>query len=167
MKKLVRTLVITLMVISGSVGTNWAQITLPEAVINRPEGLTKVIAAFKNIFKDAREPRWFYGGTNYAVTFLMNDLKYNALFMKNGNLIYQISYGQENNIPANLKRKVVRRFKDYRIISVINVQQEGHSIWYIVGEGKKDFLNVSIKEGIMSEGRRSKKYEQGVSLVSG
>ena len=155
------------MIVLGSVGINSAQITLPEVMINRPEGLTKVIAAFKSIFKEAREPRWFYGGKNYAVTFLMNDQKYNALFMNNGSLIYQISYGQENTIPADLKRRVYRKFKGYRIISVINVQQEGENIWYIIGEGKNDFLNVNIKGGVMSDGTKSKKYQQELSWVSG
>lgn len=154
------------MVMSGSAGIVSAQVALPEVVINRPEGLTRVIAAFKNIFKSAREPRWFYGGKNYAVTFLMNDLKYNALFMDNGDLIYQISYGQESAIPARLKRQVFRKFKNYRIISVINVQQEGKDIWYIIGEGRNEFLNVNIKDGVMSKGTKSRKYEQPVRLVS-
>lgn len=154
------------MIMLGSLGISFAQITLPEVIINRPEGLTRVIAAFKNIFKDAREPRWFYGGKNYAVTFLMNDQKYNALFMQNGSLIYQISYGQENRIPLDLKRRVYRKFKGYHIISVINVQQEGESILYIIGEGRNDFLNVNIKGGIMSVGTKSKKYDQGFSWAS-
>jgi hypothetical protein len=167
MKKLVRTMVISLLVVVGSVGINLAQITLPEVIINRPEGLTRVIASFNKLFKDAREPRWYYGGTNYAVTFLWNDLKYNALFMQNGHLVYQISYGNENIIPSELKGQVFDRFKGYHIISVINVQQNGRNIWHIIGEGKHDFLNVTVEEGVMSDGWKSKKYERQSTLVSG
>ena len=33
------------------------------------------------------------------------------------------------------------------------------NIWFITGEGKKDFLNVNFEDGVMSEGTKVKRYD--------
>ena len=158
MKKLLLTTVISLMLILGLAGNNSAQIHLPEVIINRPAGLTRVLAVFNIMYKEAREPRWYHRGDNYAVTFVMNDLKYNVLFMKNGQLIYQISYGNESNIPRKFKPIITRKFQNYAIISAINYQQDEKNMWLVIGEGEKDFLNVKIDDGIIVEEKLTVKY---------
>lgn len=73
-------------------------------------------------------------------------------------MIYHINYGNETTIPADLQAQVEERFEGYDIIAAINVKQGGRDIWFLTGEGKKDFLNVNIEEGVMSEPARSKRY---------
>ena len=137
-----------------------AQIKLPEVTITSPDQLpVKVSEAFQSTFPDAKTPRWYHPNKNYVVTFLMNDIKHNALFAKNGSLIYHISYGNGKTIPQNLQGQVEERFEGYDIIAAIQVEQNGRNILFITGEGKKDFLNVSIEDGIMSEGTRVKRYD--------
>ena len=137
-----------------------AQINLPEVSITSPDQLPlKVANAFQSTFPDAKAPRWFHPNKNYIVTFLMDDIKHNALFSKNGHLIYQIAYGNESTIPDELQPQVEEKFDGYDIIAAINVKQNGRDIWLITGEGKRDFLNVSIEEGVMSEGTRVKRYD--------
>jgi len=136
-----------------------AQIKLPEITITSPSDVPdKVSTAFQSTFKDAKAPKWYHPNKNYVVTFIMDDIKHNALFSKNGYLIYHISYGNENTIPSEFKAAVKSKFSDYDIIAVINVQQDGRNVWFITGEGKKDFMNVSIDEGVMSEEKRVRKY---------
>ena len=154
----------TLLVVDKSI----AQIKLPEVTITSPDQLpVKVTNAFQSTFPDAKAPRWYHPNKNYVVTFLMNDIKHNALFTKNGYLIYQISYGNESTIPEDLKPQVEERFEDYTIIAAINVKQSGRNIWFITGEGKKDFLNVNIEEGVMSEGTKVKRYDSKSAIARG
>lgn len=160
MKKLILTIMTCVVFLSGIMGNVFAQINLPEVIINRPEGLTKVIAAFNSMYKEAREPHWYYRSDNYAVTFVMNDLKYNVLFMKNGNLIYQISYGNERNIPEKFKRIISKKFRNYDIISAINYQQNAKNMWLVTGEGNKDFLNVKIDGGVIVEEKLTVKHSK-------
>lgn len=146
------------MLIMGLVGNNFAQINLPEVIINRPAGLTRVLAVFKIMYKEARETRWYYRGDKYAVTFLMNDLKYNVLFMKDGQLVYQISYGNERNIPEKFKPIITKKFHSHAIISAINYQHDSKNMWLFIGEGEKDFLNLKIDEGVIVEEKRTPKH---------
>lgn len=159
MKKLVLLMALGCVLTLVFVDKASAQIKLPEVTITSPEELPlKVSNAFKSTFKDAKEPRWFHPNRNYVVTFLMDDIKHNALFSKNGYLIYHISYGNESTIPEDMQAQVEDQFEGYSIIAAINVRQNGRNIWFITGEGKKDFLNVSIEEGVMSEPTRVKRY---------
>lgn len=158
MKKLLLTIGISFILFLSLIGNVLAQINLSEVIINRPAGLTKVIAAFNSRYKEARETRWYYRNDHYAVTFVMNDLKYNVLYMKNGNLIYQISYGYERDIPEKFKRIISNKFRNYDIISAINYRQDTKNTWHVTGEGDKDFLNVKIDGGIIVEEKRTPKY---------
>ncbi|NEU07667.1 hypothetical protein GZH53_05005 [Flavihumibacter sp. R14] len=154
----------TLLVVDKSI----AQIKLPEVTITSPDQLpVKVSNAFQSTFPDAKEPRWYHPNKNYVVTFLMNDIKHNALFSKNGYLIYQISYGNESTLPEDMKPQVEERFAGYDIIAAINVKQNGRNIWFITGEGKKDFLNVNFEGGVMSEGTKVKRYDAKSSIAKG
>ena len=154
----------TLLVVDKST----AQIKLPEVTITSPDQLpAKVTSAFLSTFPDAKEPRWYHPNKNYVVTFLMNDIKHNALFTKNGYMIYQISYGNESTIPEDLQPQVEERFEGYSIIAAINVKQNGRDIWFVTGEGKRDFLNVNIEGGVMSEGTKVKRYDTKSSIAKG
>lgn len=160
MKKLLLTIVIGFILFLSLIGNVLAQINLSEVIINRPAGLTKVIAAFNSRYKEARETRWYYRNDHYAVTFVMNDLKYNVLYMKNANLIYQISYGNERNIPLKFKRIISKKFRNYDIISAINYQQNAKNMWLVTGEGNKDFLNVKIDGGVIVEEKLTVKHSK-------
>ena len=143
----------------GSVNRAAAQINLPEVSITSPDQLPlKVANAFQSTFPDAKAPRWYHPNKNYIVTFLMDDIKHNALFSKNGYLIYQISYGNESTIPEDIQPQVENQFNGYNIIAAINVKQNGRDIWFITGEGQRDFLNVRVEEGVMSEPTKVKRY---------
>ena len=145
-----------------------AQIKLPEVKITSPEQLpVKVTKAFQSTFPDAKAPTWYHPNKNYVVTFLMNDIKHNALFSKNGYLIYQISYGNENTIPEEMQPQVEEQFDGYNIIAAINVKQDGRDMWFITGEGQRDFLNVSVEEGVMSAPTKVKRYGSKPALVRG
>lgn len=157
MKKLIATMVLSGILTVAVVNSATAQIDLPEVSIIRPEQLP--LKAFESTFPDAKAPRWFHRNKKYIVTFLMDDIKHNALFSKNGKLIYQIAYGNQNTIPDNFQPQVEERFDGYDIIAAINVKQNGRDVWLITGEGKRDFLNVSIVEGLMSEGTKVKRYD--------
>ncbi len=159
MKKLILMMALSIVLCIVFVDRSSAQIKLPEVTITSPDQLpAKVAEAFKSTFKDAEAPRWYHPNANYVVTFLQNDIKQHALFSKRGTLIYHVSYGTENILPQELKPMIEERFKGYQIIAAIQVRQSKRDIWFVTGEGKSDFLNVSIEDGIMSEPTRVKRY---------
>lgn len=168
MKKLILMMALSGLLTLVFVDQATAQVKLPEVKITSPEQLpAKVSKAFQSTFPDAKTPSWYHPNKNYVVTFLMDDIKHNALFSKNGYLIYHISYGNEKTIPQDLQSQVEERFEGYDIIAAIKVEQNGRNILFITGEGKRDFLNVSVEEGVMSEGTKVKRYGTKLSIVKG
>lgn len=166
MKKLILMMALSSLLILVFVDRSSAQIKLPEVTITSPDQLpAKVTKAFQSTFPDAKAPTWYHPNKNYVVTFLMDDIKHNALFSKNGYLIYQISYGNENTIPDEMQPQVDKQFNGYNIIAAINVKQNGRDLWFITGEGQKDFLNVSVEEGVMSKPTKVKRYGPKPALV--
>lgn len=168
MKKLILMMALSGLLTVVFVDRSSAQIKLPEVTITSPDQLpVKVTKAFQSTFPDAKTPTWYHPNKNYVVTFLMNDIKHNALFSKNGYLIYQISYGNESTIPEEMQSQVEDQFEGYNIIAAINVKQDGRDMWFITGEGEKDFLNVSVEEGVMSKPTKVKRYGSKTALVTG
>lgn len=160
MKKLILMMALSGLLSFVFVDQTVAQINLPEVAITSPDQLpAKVADAFNSTFPDAKAPRWYHPNKNYVVTFLMDDVKHNALFSKNGYMIYQISYGNKSTIPSDLLPQVEDRFEGYEVVAAINVKQNGRNIWLINGESERDFLNVSIEDGVMSEGTRIKRQD--------
>jgi hypothetical protein len=159
MKNLILVMVLGCMLNLVFVNSSNAQVNLPELRITSPADVPdKVASAFEKSFADAQTPKWFHPNKNYVVTFIMDDIKHNALFTKNGYLLYHISYGNENTIPEEFRAMISSKFQNYDIIAVINVKQDSKSVWFITGEGKKDFLNLKIEDGVISEETRSHKF---------
>lgn len=135
-----------------------AQIVLPEVTItgarNVPE---KVNDAFQSTFKDAGDPVWYIANKNYLVKFINNDMKNNALFRKNGQLVYNISYGYEKDIPDNVSSLIKNRYKDYEVVVAFNVKQDNRDIWVVNLENEKSIVMARVEEGVLDEASRTKK----------
>lgn len=107
--------------------------------------------AFKQQFKDAKNPEWYRMNKNFLVTFINEDMRNNALFKKNGQLIYQIRFGYEQNLPADIRTKVQQAYADYNITRAVNVRENNRDIWVVNLEGLKKLLIVRVEEGELEE----------------
>jgi hypothetical protein len=119
----------------------------------------KVNKAFGQFFKDATNLRWEEKNKKYLVEFLQNDLQNRALFAKNGNLIYHICFGNEINLPQNVRRLIKREYFDQNITRVIKVNQQKKTIWVVSMEDAKEYIYVRIEDMELEETQRIQKAE--------
>lgn len=126
--------------------------TLRPVVIYAKSNVNKAVTdAFEKKFKDAMDPQWFRMNKNYLVTFITGDMKNNALFKKNGKLIYHIRFGKENNLPVDIKKQVQDSYPDYNITRAVNVRINDRDVWVVNLEGLKKWIIVRAEEGELNE----------------
>src|SRR6478672_8840507 len=112
--------------------------TLPPVTVTSTATVNqKVSNAFNASFKDAVSPTWYRLDKDYLVKFITGDMNNTALFKKNGAMVYQISYGHENNLPKEVRHLVKSNYVDYNIVQTINVKQENRNIWVVNLEDDK------------------------------
>ncbi len=134
-----------------------AQILLPEVTVTAANVPSKVDEAFQTTFKDAEDPAWYKINKNYLVKFLTNDMKNQAAFKKNGNMIYQIAYGFEKDIPEAVLSLVKSKYSDYSVLVGFNVKQDNRDIWVVNLENTKYIVKARVEDGNLEEAERIRK----------
>ncbi|HEU0111225.1 MAG TPA: hypothetical protein VFQ73_10135 [Flavisolibacter sp.] len=141
---------------AGYIQTAVAQVdtmkTLEPVVIYAKSNVNKAVTdAFDKHFKDAMDPQWFRMNKDFLVTFITGDMKNNALFRKNGKMVYHVSYGQDHNLPDELKTQVQNGYPDYNITRVVNVKMDNRDVWVVNLEGLKKWIIVRMEDGELEE----------------
>lgn len=135
-----------------------AQIELPEVKITGLRNVpAKVDEAFQSTFKDGRDPVWYSANKNFLVKFINNDMRSNALFRKNGNLVYNISYGFDKDLPENVSTLVKDKYDDYNVVVAFNVKQDNRDVWIVNLENEKNTVTARVEDGVLNEASRSRK----------
>ena len=125
---------------------------LPPVVIFTKTNVTQAVErSFQRQFKGAVKPQWYRVNKDYLVTFIREDMRNNALFKKNGRLIYTVRYGHENNLPDDIRKQVRDAYGDYSITNAVNVRQDNRDIWVINLEGLKKLVLLRVEDGQMEE----------------
>lgn len=147
-----------LMINSSYAQSNFA--TMPSSNISGAinKSSDKLIKSFGRSFKDAKNPAWIEAGKNYLVKFTMDDMKYRALYNKNGRRIYLIAYGNQNNLSAHVKAQIKDDYPGYTINSAVNVKQNGRSVWVINLEGATTFVTLRMEYDDLKEFETVKKF---------
>jgi hypothetical protein len=114
----------------------------------------KVAKSFKKYFGDQAEENWSVVGTNFLNHFHANGILTSSMFDKKGNLIYTITYGGEQNMPADIKRNVKSEYYDYKITMAINVKENKRDIWVVTVEDEKQQITVRLEDGDMEQVRK-------------
>lgn len=126
--------------------------TLPPVTVTPTSNVeTAVLNSFDKDFKDAVHPRWYTVDKDYLVKFIKGDMNNNALYKKNGKMVYHISYGHENNLPADIKSMVENSYPEYKISNAIAVKASGRDLWLINLEGMKKWVMVQVENGELQE----------------
>jgi hypothetical protein len=122
-------------------------ITLPTVIVTSGTVVsTEVNKAFKKTFPDAQDLKWYTLDKDYLAKFIESDLKHQALLTKKGRLKYDITYGNENQLPGDIQQKVRDSYNDYKVTSVANVKESGRNVWVINLESLKNIV-VARAEG--------------------
>lgn len=117
----------------------------------------RVNKAFTDYFKNATDLKWNDLNKKYLVEFIQNDQQNRALFAKNGELIYHISYGKENHLPSNVRTIIKREYYDHNIIRVLKVNQEKRKIWVVLLEETNNYIYVRVENMELKETQRIQK----------
>ncbi len=125
---------------------------LEPIIIYAKSNVNKAVTdAFEKKFKDAMDPQWYRLNKNYLVTFITGDMKNNALFKKNGRMVYHIRFGTESNLPEEIKQQVMSGYPDYNITRAVNVKMDNRDLWVVNLEGMKKWIIVRVEDGQMDE----------------
>jgi hypothetical protein len=117
----------------------------------------KLNKAFSQFFANASNLRWYEINKKFLVKFIQNDQENRALFTKNGQLVYHISYGTEQHLPFEVRKLVKSTYYDQNITRVLKVNQDSRNIWVVSMEDAKDHIMVRVEDMEMEETQRMHK----------
>ena len=153
MKNLIILLFVSVLMLLVNTKRAFAQIKLKEIEIYGTTDKTavteKVTESFSKIFKEASAPSWYVVNKRIVVNFILNDQRNKAVFEKNGMLVYHLVYGNEQQMPSDVRKIVKSKYFDYKINSTINVTTEGRSVWIVNISDPKEIMVLRIEDGTM------------------
>jgi len=117
----------------------------------------RVNKAFSHFFQNASNLRWYEINKKFLVKFIQNDQENRALFTKNGQLVYHISYGAEKHLPAEVRHLIKSNYYDQSITRVLKVNQDSRNIWVVSMEDAKDHIMVRVEDMELEETQRMHK----------
>ncbi len=105
---------------------------------NSPYINMKVKRAFIKLFGEESEQNWSITGQNFLNRFHVNGVLTNALFSKNGQLIYTITYGTEKQLPAG-------------ITAATEIMEDKRDIWVVQLQNDSEVITVRIENREMEQ----------------
>jgi len=150
----------TVMLVFFFVQNSFAQInkvdTLNEVVIRSTSLVEKAVTkAFTIDFKNAVNPRWFKVDKNYLVKFISADQKNQALYKKDGLLIYHITYLLNTvSLPNDIRGMINTSYPDSKILTAIHVDQDSRSIWVVNLKVGGEFVLARVEDEQVEEVQR-------------
>ena len=153
MKKLIIPFLLSGLVLALGVNSASAQIQLREVSISseptKAAVTKKVSDSFSSLFKDAKAPKWFEADKNYVVDFILNNQVNKAEFTKKGRLVYHMAFGNEKQMPADIRTIVKSKYFDFAINSTVKINYEEKSAWIVNIEDDEQFLVLRVVDGVM------------------
>jgi len=131
--------------------------SIENAPASVPVANAKIDKALNGYFKNATNIRWYEIKNNYVIKFNLDGHKNRALFTKSGHLVYHITYGTEELLPAEVRRVVKSEYYDQKITRVLKVNQDQRTIWVIHMEDQKEFIMARVEDGQLEETKRMEK----------
>jgi hypothetical protein len=153
MKKLIIPFLLSALLLALGGNSASAQIQLKEVSISggptRASVSQKVSDSFNSLFKGAKAPKWFEADKNYVVDFILNDQVNKAEFTKKGRLVYHMAFGNEKQMPTDIRTMVKSKYFDFAINSTVEINYEEKSAWIVNVEDDQQFLVIRVADGVM------------------
>ena len=109
----------------------------------------KIQKHFSRDFAGASAQKWRTAGKNFHCSFFINGLPEWVLFSKRGQLIYNIIFGTEKNLPSEIRKLVKAEYYDYTITRAAEVKQDNRDIWIVNLQDSLTYKIVRIEDGEM------------------
>lgn len=130
----------------------------PAIVENNKAGVTiKVQRAFIQKFGSQATQNWSAVGQHFMNSFYVDGIRTNALYSKNGYLIYTIAFGTEKQLPDNLTRLVKNSYSGYDITAVTEVNENNRHIWVVQLQNSKKVITARIENEELEEVQQFKR----------
>jgi hypothetical protein len=94
----------------------------------------KVLGAFKNEFKSAKEITWTIAPNYYQASFIYNDQHVAAYYSVEGELLGLTRYISPSDLPLTLQSDLKKNYSDYWISDLFEVANEQGTTYYITVE---------------------------------
>lgn len=107
----------------------------------------KIQKSFTGYFAGITGQKWSMAGNNFHTSFYTNGIPSSALFDKHGDLIYAITYLQENEMSSDIRKIVKSEYYDYMITLAIEVKQNERDIWIVNMKNDSTHITVRLEDG--------------------
>lgn len=111
----------------------------------------KVKEGFKRNFGENKEQYWSVVGKNYVSHFYAGGFRVNAMFNKNGRLIYTVKYGTAEQLPGNYKKIVKARYPEHNISMVTHVQEDDVDVWIVQVQDDIEVVTTRIADETLEQ----------------
>lgn len=110
----------------------------------------KVLKAFNETFRNAREVQWHEYETAYQVNFRHNEVATSVIYDKDGNIIEARRHSKEDILPLMIREKLKKRFEGKQVFGVTEVVTDGQTTYRIVLHDAQKWVIVdSDSSGIL------------------
>ncbi len=153
MKKLIIPFLLSGLILTTGSKIASAQVQLKEVTVSSAP--TKAVVSkqvsesFARLFKGAEAPKWFEADKNYVVDFIMNNQINKAEFTRKGRLVYHMVFGNEKQMPVDIRTIVKSKYFDFAINSTLKVNIDDQSAWIVNIEDANQFFVLRVVDGVM------------------
>ncbi|MDB5022507.1 MAG: hypothetical protein JWP78_262 [Mucilaginibacter sp.] len=153
MKKLIIPFLLSALILTAGTKIASAQVQLKEVTVSgaptRAVVSKQVSDSFTSLFKGAEAPKWFQADKNYVVDFILNSQVNKAEFTRKGRLVYHMVFGNEKQMPVDIRTIVKSKYFDFTINSTLKVNIDETSAWIINIEDASQFHVLRVVDGVM------------------
>lgn len=141
-------MMLTLALIVSSLGAAFAGVTLDKPMATEGEEVNaKVLSAFKNEFKSAKEITWTIATNYYQASFEYNDQHVFAYYNIEGDLLGLTRYISPADLPLALQSDLKKNYIEYWISDLFEVSNEEGTAYYITVENADTKKVLKAKDG--------------------
>ena len=146
-------LVMSILILSSSFAQVSEFLLQPTKPLSKPtlKVYENIQTEFKKRFGNGTEITWSKVERNYLAKFSMDGQQQAVLFNPRAEIVYQISYGTVNHLPANIRKSIKRMYIEFEITSAIKVEEAGRTIWAVIVEDGTSFAHVRVENGDIEE----------------
>jgi hypothetical protein len=107
-----------------------------------PEVNQKVLKAFDETFKNAKDVSWHEFDNFYQVDFKQDEIKTEVRYDSDGNIIGTTRYYFESNLPPHIISKLKNKYPGRSVYGVTEIYTESDLTYYITMEDDKNWYTV-------------------------
>lgn len=101
---------------------------------------------FETQFKSASDVKWTSYANYTKAAFVLNNVRTEALYSADGDLIGTSQGINLEELPVNIKRAFAKKYADYTVKEAIRFDGTQESAYYISAENEKDSVILKAEE---------------------